>query len=127
MSHTPTIAIVDDDDAVREALSDLLQVYSFTSRAFDSAEAFLAVYRQDAFDCLITDLRMPGMGGLALLKRLAAIGSSIPVIVVTSCRDAFVRENATQNGAFAFLLKPIKEENLIQYVTEALRRPSSKN
>ena len=81
------IAIVDDDESMREALSELLEVFELPSRVFDGADAFLAAYAPVAFDCLITDIRMPGMSGLELQQKLNSLGSTIPVIVVTSSND----------------------------------------
>ncbi len=70
-------------------------------RAFDRAEAFLASYAPGVFDCLVTDLRMPGMSGLDLLQELKARGSSLPVIVITSAAEAESRNQAVESGAFA--------------------------
>jgi two-component system, LuxR family, response regulator FixJ len=120
-SKTPVIAIVEDDEAVRQALSDLLQVLNLPHRAFDRAESFLAEYAPGLFDCLITDLRMPGIGGLELLRRLRAQGSSIPVIVVTSVTDSTARVQALAGGAQAFLAKPVSDEVLIAHLKSLLK------
>jgi two-component system, LuxR family, response regulator FixJ len=112
---------VEDDEAVRQALSDLLQVLNLPHRAFDRAEAFLADYAPGLFDCLITDLRMPGIGGLELLQRLRALGSSIPVIVVTSVTDSATRAQALAGGAQAFLAKPVSDEVLIAHLKSLLK------
>jgi two-component system response regulator FixJ len=121
LSKTPVIAIVEDDEAVRQALSDLLQVLNLPHRAFDRAEAFLAEYTPGLVDCLITDLRMPGIGGLELLQRLRALGSSIPVIVVTSVTDSATRAQALAGGAQAFLTKPVSDEVLIAHLKSLLQ------
>lgn len=115
-----TIAIVDDDDAMREALSELLQVFGFTCHVFDRAESFLSVHRPGSFDCLITDIRMPGIGGLELLRRLRSVGSTMPVIVVTSYADPVVRDRAMDCGACAYLTKPLADEALLQSLRSAL-------
>jgi FixJ family two-component response regulator len=114
------IAVVDDDEAVRQALSELLQVLSMACRTFERAEAFLAVYRPGEFDCLITDLRMPGMGGLELQRKLRALGSQMPVIIVTSASDPLSRSRAMEEGAFACLTKPVGGDVLLHYLTAAL-------
>ncbi len=115
-----TIAIVDDDDAMREALSELLQVFGLTCHAFDRAESFLSAHGSGSFDCLITDIRMPGIGGLELLRRLRSAGSTMPVIVVTSYTDPAVRERAMDCGACAYLTKPLADETLLQSLKSAL-------
>jgi len=120
LPHPPVVAVVDDDEAMREALCELLQLLSLSCRAFDRAEAFLAAYRPDEFDCLVTDLRMPGMGGLELQQKLRAVGSSIPVIIVTSVMDSGSRSRAMQGGAFAYLTKPVSQEALLRHLAEAL-------
>lgn len=121
LSKTPVIAIVEDDEAVREALSDLLQVLNLPHRSFDRAESFLEAHAAGRFDCLITDLRMPGIGGLELLRRLRAQGSSMPTIVVTSVTDSKTRAQAIEDGAQAFLAKPVSDEVLIAHLKSLLQ------
>lgn len=116
MCHSPLVAVVDDDAAVREALSDLLQVVGLASRAFPQAEAFLAAYLPDLFDCLVTDLRMPGMGGLELLRRMKALAPSMPVIVITSSTEPAVHRAVIDGGAMACLTKPIMSDELIRHL-----------
>lgn len=122
MSDTPNIAIVDDDEAMREALSDLLEVAGFSARTFDGADAFLAEYAATPFDLLVTDIRMPGIDGIELQARLRALNSSIPVIFVTSASDAATRDRAYEGGAFAYLTKPISDEFLLDQILAALGR-----
>lgn len=125
MPNPPVIAVVDDDEAMREAFCELLQVLSMSCRAFDRAEGFLAAYAPGEFDCLVTDLRMPGMGGLELQQKLRALGSSIPIIVVTSAMDSLSRSRAMHEGAFAYLTKPVSDDVLIEHLTAALARRST--
>ena len=120
MPGTPVIAVVDDDEAVRDALHELLQVLSITCRTFDRAEAFLTAYELDEFDCVITDLRMPGMGGLELQRKLRALGSSIPVIIVTSASDPLSHSRVMEEGAFACLTKPVSGDVLLDHLRAAL-------
>lgn len=120
MPSPPVIAVVDDDEAMRDALSELLEVLFMDCRTFDQAEAFLAVYAPGVFDCLITDLRMPGMSGVELIGELRARGSSMPIIVVTSSMEAESRQLAIASGAFAYLTKPVSDELLVQHLKAAL-------
>jgi len=122
LSEPPLIAIVDDDEAMREALSDLLEVAGFSARAFDGADAFLAEYAATPFDLLVTDIRMPGIDGIELQARLRALGSPIPVVFVTSASDAATRGRAHEGGAFAYLTKPISDEFLLHLIHAALGR-----
>jgi FixJ family two-component response regulator len=111
---------VDDEEAIRDALSDLLLVMGYPCQAFDRAETFLAAYAPGLFDCLMTDIRMPGMSGLELLQRLKAAGSTMPVIVVTSITDPLIRSRALESGAHAYLTKPVAEDVLLQSLKTAL-------
>lgn len=122
MSRTPVSAIVDDDEAVREALCDLLQVEGLRARTFASAAAFLADDMAGDFDCLITDVRMPEIDGLELQERLRATGSSMPVIFVTSSTDEAMRARALLGGAAAWLTKPVADEALLRELRRALER-----
>jgi FixJ family two-component response regulator len=122
LPNPPVIAVVEDDAAMREALSDLLEVTSFSCRTFDRAEAFLAEFAPGCFDCLITDLHLPGISGLALQQRLKALDVPIPVIIVTSSVDTMSRTRAMQEGAFAYLTKPFNDKALIGHVMTALER-----
>ena len=110
---------------MREALSELLEVFSLSSRVFDRAESFLAEFSPERFDCLITDLHLPGISGLDLQQRLKTQGSPIPVIVITSSLDPLHRIRAIQEGAFAYLTKPFSDKVLIGHVTTALDRSKS--
>jgi two-component system, LuxR family, response regulator FixJ len=107
LSEPPLIAIVDDDDAVREALRDLLQVEGFTAHTFDCAAAFLAV--AERFDCLVTDVRMPDLDGIELHRRVRARGWPMPVIFVTSSADEATRVRAIEGGAAGWFIKPVDE------------------
>ncbi len=126
MEYRPLIAIVDDDDDIRDALSDLLFVLGFSCRAFESAEAFLIADETSHFDCLITDIRMPGMDGLELMQVIKASGSIMPVIVVTSVVDQVTATRALVGGAHRFLTKPVSEQVLVESVRSALLQPPSR-
>jgi two-component system response regulator FixJ len=112
---------VDDDEAVREALSDLLLVLDLSCSTFDRAEAFMAEYVAGRFDCVIADVSMPGYSGLDLLRHLRSIGCSMPVIIVTADTSPATRLRAMRGGAHAYLTKPISSEALIRDLRSALR------
>jgi len=119
----PLVAIVDDDDGMREALSDLLLVLGLSCRTFDRAETLLAEYEPGIFDCIITDVRMPGISGLDLLRRLRSFGEPVPVIVITSDTDPKTRSQALEGGAHAYLTKPIEDHVLLGHLKSALGAP----
>ena len=118
----PIVAVVDDDEAVREALSDLLLVLGLACRTFDRTETFMAEYVPDHFDCLITDVSMPGRSGLELQERLRELGSSMPVIVITADTSPATRARALSGGALACLTKPVRDDVLIRHLESALNR-----
>lgn len=122
MSNASLIAIVDDDEAIREALSDLLQVMGFPWRSFSNAESFLAAHAPARFSCVIADVKMPGMSGLELQRRLRVLDASIPVIIITSNTDPAARASALQDGAHAYLNKPVADEMLLLHLQAALHR-----
>ena len=120
MPKNPLVAIVDDDEAVREALSDLLLLVGLPCRLFDRASAFLADYAPGRFGCLVTDVRMPGMSGLELQACLCALGSSLPVIIITSIDDEDARLRALERGAYAWLAKPVANDELVLHLRSAM-------
>jgi FixJ family two-component response regulator len=120
VSKVPVIAIVDDDDAVRDALSELVEVMGFVSRSFDCAAAFLAEFAPGRFDCLITDVRMPGIDGIELQRRLRVLGSALPVLMITSAPDPAARARALDGGACAYLSKPVDDSVLLDLLRTAL-------
>ena len=116
------VAIVDDDDSVRGTLQELLRSAGFSSRAFESAEAFLGSGHRQETACLITDIRMPGMSGLELQARLNAERCRIPTIFITAHGDEEMRFQALRGGAVEFLPKPFDDEVLIETIRAALNR-----
>lgn len=115
-----SIAIVDDEEAIRDALSDLLLVVDLSCRTFDRAEALLAEYEPGMFGCIITDLKMPGIGGLELLRRLRGLDASVPVIIITSDTDQMTRSRAFEAGADAYLTKPVVSHVLLGHLGSVL-------
>jgi FixJ family two-component response regulator len=123
MRSVPLIAIVDDDDALRNSLEDLLQSVGFRVHGFASAEAFLRAQPAPETACLLLDVRLPGMDGLALQHHLEAMPWRLPIIFVTAYADDDVRARALAAGAVAFLSKPYREEYLLQAIEAALTPP----
>jgi RNA polymerase sigma factor (sigma-70 family) len=116
------IHIVDDDEAVRDSLSLLLGFRGWRARAYPSAEALLAEWRPDWRGCLLLDLRLGGMDGLALQAALAARGNRLPIVFLTGHGDVAQARAALKAGAVDFLEKPYTEEALLEAVEEALAR-----
>jgi FixJ family two-component response regulator len=115
------IAIIDDDLAVREAMQSLLHSLGYFAKAFASAEDFLRSPDRHKMSCIITDVQMPGMNGLALQQRLLADRQTAPVIFVTGFPDKVTQQRALSAGAHGFLTKPWSEESLISNIESALQ------
>jgi RNA polymerase sigma factor (sigma-70 family) len=115
----PTVHIVDDDAAVRDSLSLLLELKNIDARTYPSAEAFLESYDGQP-GCVVVDLRMPGMSGLALQAELKRRGVALPLIMVTAYGDVPTARAALRAGAFDFVEKPIEEERLVATLQAAL-------
>jgi two-component system response regulator DctR len=118
----PLAHLVDDDEAMRDALAWLLRSRGVESRAWDSAEGFLADYAPDMTGCLVLDIRMRAMTGLELFDRLREQGCRMPVIFLTGHGDVPQAVQALKNGAFDFLEKPFDDNQLADRVIEALAR-----
>lgn len=116
------IAIVDDDESIREALPDFLRSYGFEAAAFGSAEAFLAWPKRDSADCLILDAAMPGMTGPQLQKELARRGARTPIVFMTGQNRPGFEAEVLRQGAVACLDKPFSETAILAAVQQALRQ-----
>ena len=121
MPRVPLISIVDDDDALRNSLDDLIRSIGFRTQGFPSAEAFLSSNQARDSACLILDVRMPGMNGLDLQRQVVAANWRIPIIFITSHADDDARARALEAGAVAFLYKPFREEELLNAINTALK------
>jgi two-component system response regulator FixJ len=120
-TDTPgTVHIVDDDYAVRSAISLLGYSMGWQVYSYDSAREFLATYRAAEGDCLVLDLRMPGMSGVELLEELVRQGIHIPSVVITAYGDDQLARRARVAGAGAILSKPFRNEALIEHIKRAL-------
>lgn len=118
--HVPLISIVDDDESVRDALKSLLDSMGFHAEVFASGEAFLNSPDISHTDCLIADVRMPGMSGLQLQDRLNATNSSIPIIFISAHDDGDARARGLRAGAVDFLKKPFSEDALVRAISACL-------
>jgi FixJ family two-component response regulator len=124
-SNSGVIAIVDDDEPLREALGSVLKAAEFSVAAFHSAEDFIDSPLSQSASCLILDVRLPGMSGVELLWHLASRGSTIPIIFVTAHGDASLHDVMMKAGASAFLNKPVRSETLLKEIDAALKKTAS--
>jgi FixJ family two-component response regulator len=121
MSEIFPIAVVDDDESIREAIQSLLRSVGLRAEVFASAEDFCRAGPPQATACLIVDVRMPGMSGLELQQRLTTANHSIPTIFITAHGSEETRERALRAGAVGFLDKPFSDEVLLRAIEAALR------
>jgi two-component system, LuxR family, response regulator FixJ len=119
MTRSLVVHVIDDDDAARDSLAFLLSASSFSVRSYASAAAFLDSLPASA-GCVITDLRMPEIDGLELLRRLASLDATMPVIVVTGHGDVPLALEALRAGAVDFIEKPFDDETIVASVRFAL-------
>jgi two-component system response regulator FixJ len=122
MPASPVVHVIDDDDAARDSLSFLLRTANIEARTYETAPAFLAANKNLSLGCVITDVRMPEMTGIELLRRLREGGSNVPVIVITGHGDIPLAVEAMKFGAADFFEKPYDDESLLAAVRVALNR-----
>ncbi|WP_339947880.1 response regulator [uncultured Albimonas sp.] len=120
MTSLPLIAIVDDDAPFLRAMESLVRALGWRAAGFDSAERFLASAERREAACVVSDLQMPGMGGLALLAALRAQGARPPVILVTARSEPRLAAEALAGGALRLLRKPVEPGELIDCIARAL-------
>ena len=121
-SETGTVHVIDDDDALRESLAFLLSTARIAVATYPSAAAFIEAIPAAELSCVITDVRMPGMSGIDLLKRLREMKIDVPVIVITGHGDVPLAVEAMKVGAIDFLEKPFDDEVLLASVRAAIKR-----
>jgi two-component system, LuxR family, response regulator FixJ len=126
MSTEPMVHIIDDDPAVRDSLAFLLQSMRITAIAHESAASFLAGLSAEQQGCVVTDIRMPEITGIDLLRRVKELKVQMPVIVITGHGDVPLAVEAMKLGAFDFLEKPFSDETIIAAVRLALNRSKEK-
>ncbi|MCP3709942.1 response regulator [Paraburkholderia sp. CNPSo 3274] len=121
MAERLLIAVVDDDESVRESLPDLLRVFGFAARAFASAEEFLASGCAGEARCLIVDIAMPGMSGQDLQHELKQRRQAVPIVFITAHGDETLRPHVLEQGAVDCLFKPFSDTALLGAIQAALK------
>ena len=125
-SAKPVVAVVDDDPRVRESLESLIESSGLTARVFSHADDFLRGGHLAATSCLITDVRMRGMDGLELQRRVRLVRSELPIIFITAHHDDQIERRALAEGAAFFISKPFDAEELLRATWTALSKSSTK-
>ncbi len=121
----PMVLVVDDDPAVRDALTNLMRSIGLNVRAFASAAEFLASPRPDAPCCLVLDVRLPEVSGLDLQAELRRAGDAIPIVFITAHADVRMTVLAMKGGAIEFLPKPFHEQELLDGIRQALQHSAA--
>ncbi len=125
MSHRGKVYVIDDDEAMRDSLDFLLGSANFQVTLFESAHYFLEALTSMDFGCVVSDVRMPGIDGIELLKRLKASRSAFPVLIMTGHGDVPLAVEAMKLGAADFLEKPFEDDRLVGMIDAALRQAES--
>ncbi len=124
-AETRRVVVIDDDQSVRAAVTDLLESVGYKVSAFPTAEAFLSAAEPEA-DCLVLDVRMPGAGGLELQRRLMKAGNEPAIVFITGHGDVPMCARALKAGALDFLLKPFNDQDLLDAVATGVLRSMQK-
>ena len=120
MPEALEIAVIDDDESFRVALVDSLSSLGYRSNGYASGEEYIRAASGKAFNCVVTDIHMPGISGLDLIKRLAALGSTVPIVLITARSDANLEAKAAAAGAGCLLRKPFEINELIRCIDGAV-------
>lgn len=115
------IAVIDDDESFREALADSLSSLGYAASGYASAEDYLRAIPAKSFDCVVTDIHMPGLSGLELVQRLAVRGSTTPVVLITARSDANLEAKAIAAGAVGLLRKPFEIKDLLHQIEKVVK------
>ena len=118
----PVFYVVDDDASICQAMEFLMRSVGYDCAVFHSADDFLDGYSNDLAGCLLLDIRMPGLGGLELQEKLAAMGSTLPIIFITGHADVPMAVEAMQKGALDFIQKPFRDQDLLDRIGTALQK-----
>ena len=123
------VYVIDDDEAMRDSLNFLLDSSGFSVRLFETAQGFLDALPGLAFGCVVSDVRMPGLDGIELLKRMKATQSPFPIVIMTGHGDVPLAVEAMKLGAVDFLEKPFEDDRLTTMIEAAIRKaePAAKN
>ena len=129
MSSMPKVYVIDDDAAMRDSLNFLLDAANFEVALFESATNFLEVLPRLEFGCVISDIRMPGIDGIELLRRMKLLDSRFPIVIITGHGDVPLAVEAMKLGAVDFLEKPFEDDRLIGMIEAAIRQrePAAKD
>jgi len=119
MENSFAVYIVDDDPAIRASISDLLESVGVSTVTFASAEDFLGVRNDNMGGCLLLDVRLPGINGMEMQAKLSESGFNIPIIIMTAHGDMPMVRKALKSGAVEFLIKPFRDEELLEAVEQA--------
>ncbi len=125
MADKTVVHVIDDDAAMRDSLAFLLDVNGFQPEVFESSDAFLARAAGNAPDCIVSDIRMPGMNGIELVRKLKSDGLACPVILITGHGDVALAVEAMKAGAVDFIEKPFDDAVLLGAIGSALEARSS--
>ena len=117
-----TVFIIDDDEDVRDSLLELIESIGLHALAYDSALNFLNNFNVNAPGCILADVRMPGMSGIELQQKLIELEAPQPLIIMTGHGDITMAVQAMKNGAFEFLQKPFRDQELLECLTQALEK-----
>jgi RNA polymerase sigma factor (sigma-70 family) len=126
MKNTPVVMVVDDDAGVRNAMRILLKSVGIDAMVYGSAQEFLGAWQPSQAGCLVLDIRMPGMSGLELQQQLNLRGAVVPVIFMTGHGDIPMAVEAMQHGAFDFLQKPFRDQDLLDRIQRAIARDAER-
>ena len=118
----PTIFLIDDHASVRDALGEMLSVFGYSVKAYESADAFLATVNKGEPGCIVADVKMPGTDGIGLVRELARRGIAMPVVLISGHADVPMAVDAIKSGAQDFIEKPVDDTQLVAAINRALAR-----
>ena len=121
----PSVAIVDDEEGIRKALSRLLRASGLEAESYANGQEFLDAATDHRPDCVVLDLHMPGMSGLQVLRKLKAAGQRLSIVVITAHDEPETRERCIDAGACAYLRKPLEDRLLLNAISAAMRSHSA--